>query len=802
MRKIIYLLFVFFPLISMAQLVTSTSQSPTQLVQDVLLGQGVDVSNITFQGASQAIGYFNGANTTLGFNEGILITTGTVMNVPNGPQGPNDRGNATVNNGAGGFNMLTQLVGGTPTYNASVLEFDFIPYSDTVQFRYIFGSEEYREYVNTGFNDVFAFYISGSGYTGYQNLAVLPNATPVTIDNINDGEIINGMYYPTCNNCQYFVYNGDGNEYPYNSQQKYIQYDGYTKPLEVIAPVQCGKKYHLIIAIADVKDDKYDSGIFLEANSLNSNIEAKVDYSLSFDAYGDGVTMSEGCAFATFEVSRPENKADHVMTIPITVSGTATMGVDYNAIPTSVTLNPGETSKTFTITPTQDFITEGTETIQLTFGIPDACGNVIEKEIELKIVDVDELKLTINGGDKLCPNQEVTLTANPIGGSGPYTYLWSTGETSNSITVSPSTDQTYTVQVTESCANQVAKDSIMVQVVPYEPMTIFTSGDVSIPCRNTSTEMEVSFTGGAPNYTIEWTDKNGNKLGYEETLTVSPSDPDVYTVNVTDACGFTVDTTITFSFTTTPLVVDSISGVITCPGMPAQLTANASGGYGVIQYKWSNGATGSSILVAPTSSTTYTVTVTDECQSYSVSTPAKVTVVPPHADFMVSTYPITQGMEVGFENTSTGASFYDWDFGDTISDFGTSTLKNPTHIYDQPGGYIIRLIAISEMGCVDTTYKAIEVMPEYYIYVPNAFTPNGDSHNQYFEVSTVNVIDFYIQIYNRWGERIYDSHDKHFQWDGTYKGLMVTNDVYAWVIDYVPIIGEGKRITGHVTVIR
>ncbi|MBN9294825.1 MAG: choice-of-anchor L domain-containing protein, partial [Flavobacteriia bacterium] len=232
----------------MAQLVTTTNQSPSQLVQNVLLGQGVDVMNITFSGASQSIGYFNGTNTTLGFSEGILITTGTVQNVANGPHGPNDRDNATINNNAGGYNRLSQLVGGTQTYNAAVLEFDFIPYSDTVTFRYIFGSEEYREYVNTEFNDVFAFFISGPGYTGYQNIATLPNNTPVTINNINDGYINNGQYVPQCNNCQYYVHNGNGSQSPYNVNPKYIQYDGFTKPLEAVAKVQCGKKYHLLIA--------------------------------------------------------------------------------------------------------------------------------------------------------------------------------------------------------------------------------------------------------------------------------------------------------------------------------------------------------------------------------------------------------------------------------------------------------------------------------------------------------------------------------------------------------------------------
>lgn len=802
MKHIIYILLFILPVASFAQLVTTNNQSPSQLVQNVLLGQGVDVSNITYSGAQQAIGYFNGANTHLGFNEGILITTGTVNNVPDGPHGPNRKEDATINNNVGGYNRLSQLVGNTPTYNAAVLEFDFIPYSDTVKFRYIFASEEYREYVHSEFNDVFAFFISGPGFTGYQNIAMLPNNTPVTINNINDGYVNNNIYTPQCNNCQYFTYNGDGSQSPYNSDARYIQYDGYTKPLEAVAKVECGKKYHLIIAIADVQDAYYDSGIFLEANSLNSNSIAQVSHSLSFDAFGDNQTMSEGCVSATFKLSRPANKATTSITVPVTVSGTATMGTDYNTIPTSLTLNPGETEITFSLQSIQDFLPEGTETIILKFEIPDACGNIIEKIIELKIVDTDELGLTIDGGQVNCPGQKVTLTANAVGGSGPYSYLWNTGATSQTIEVSPTSTTTYSVKVIESCDNQEATATFTVNVVPYVPMSLIPSADVFEVCRNKENILSVDILNGAPAYDINWLDASGQIIGRDSAVSVTPYESTTYTVTVTDQCGFSIDTTINYTISTPELIVDSILPVRTCPGQPVSFTVTSRGGYGQHYYRWSNGQNTPTITVTPSGSTTYTVIVTDECQSYSVSRTARVNVEVPVANFKVVNYPLTEGLPVIFNNTSSSNSvIFDWDFGDSLNPVG-STIKNPTHTYEAPGGYVIRLIATSDLGCSDTTYRAIEVMEEFYIYVPNAFTPNGDSHNHTFKVSTVNIVDFDIKIFNRWGERIFDSTDQRFEWDGTYKGLMVPNDVYVWVIDYVSTTGYQNKLTGHVTVIR
>ena len=168
------------------------------------------------------------------------------------------------------------------------MEFDFIPYSDTVRFKYVFGSDEYPEFAppnSSGFNDVFGFFISGPGINGIQNIAQLPNGGGVvSINNVN-----------AITNAQYYNYNGDGGTPPYDSNPMYIQYDGFTDVLEAVSQVECGQTYHLVIAIADVGDGQWDSGIFLEANSLSSLTPVDISYELSNQVYSEPNWMAEGC---------------------------------------------------------------------------------------------------------------------------------------------------------------------------------------------------------------------------------------------------------------------------------------------------------------------------------------------------------------------------------------------------------------------------------------------------------------------------------------------------------------------------
>ena len=220
--------------ISFAQLTTNTGINPQALVQNTLIGPGVTVSNITFNGAPSSIGSFTGTGTNLGIANGIIITTGTVIDNGNGPHGPNNQANAGQINGGAGSTLLSGIIGGGQTYDAAILEFDFIPYSDTVRFKYVFGSDEYPEFAppnNSGFNDVFGFFIAGPGITGLQNIARLPNnGSIVSINNVN-----------AITNPSFFNFNGDGTTSPYNSSPFYIQYDGFTDVLEAVSSVQCGE---------------------------------------------------------------------------------------------------------------------------------------------------------------------------------------------------------------------------------------------------------------------------------------------------------------------------------------------------------------------------------------------------------------------------------------------------------------------------------------------------------------------------------------------------------------------------------
>jgi len=145
---------------TMAQMVIDNSLTPEQLVQDVLVGQGVVVSNITFTGDLVQIGYFDAFNANFAIEEGIVMSSGNVNDVP-------DIGDAfaSTNVGVVGDADL-DVVSSLATQDAVILEFDFVPTGDSIKFDYVFGSEEYPEFVNAAFNDVFAFIISGPGFAG------------------------------------------------------------------------------------------------------------------------------------------------------------------------------------------------------------------------------------------------------------------------------------------------------------------------------------------------------------------------------------------------------------------------------------------------------------------------------------------------------------------------------------------------------------------------------------------------------------------------------------------------------------
>ena len=773
-----------------AQLVTAAGQSPDNLVQNILLGSGVTVSNVMYNGSPTAIGSFSATGTTLGIDQGIVMTTGTVYNNGNGPHGPNDQAGCGIDNNIGGSALLSNIIGGTQTYNASILEFDFIPYSDTVRFKYVFGSDEYPEFAppnNSSYNDVFGFFISGPGITGLQNIAKLPtNGSIVSINNVN-----------AITNSQFYNFNGDGNSSPYNTNPMYIQYDGFTDVLEAVSKVECGENYHLIIAIADVGDGQWDSGIFLEANSLTSINPISINASISETFFTNPLTMAEGCVSGTVELTRTSN-INTIQTIPISIGGSALNNTDYTGIPNNITFNPGESTVSFTFNSSIDGLLEGLENILLTFALTDPCGNPTPETVEFFIEDVQPLQVTLNNPVVECPGDDILVSATVTGGITPYSFLWSNGSTNNDIMVSPSSTGYYWVEISALCSEEPIVDSILVEVPEYLPLNFQSNEDIVEQCPYIESMLFVDIEGGSGNYSISWINNN-NIIGNSDSIFISPGSSQIYIVTVNDNCGATMIDTINYTVLSPPLEVFTSENPEVCPGDSVFISAYAEGGFGEYTFHWlHNNATTPGIWVNPIVNSTYVVEVSDECQTFSVQGYSHVEVNQPEANFSVASDLLFENTPIAFQNQSINGYQYEWFFGDG----GYSNDIHPNHTYLEAGNYYITLVVEDIKGCFDTVVKPIHISREVYIYIPNTFIPDGDRYNNVFWGSFIGVDWIDLEIYNRWGEIIFKTNEIDFSWDGTFKGRKVQDGTYNWLLLYRIPQGEIEVRTGHVNVLR
>jgi gliding motility-associated-like protein len=416
---------------SNAQQITTTvpNITPVDAVQNILLGAGVQAFNITYNTsaanasvAQNNVQEFNAVGTPFPIDEGVLMTT----------------------NGTGNLNDpdLDMITGGTAT-NGAIIEFDFIPTGDTLSFNYIFASTEYTGFTCSSFNDVFGFFISGPGITGpftnnAVNIATVPGTNvPVAINTVNSGTSSSGNTTPCDNadpnwqsNSIYFTtsYNtvfGASNT-PING------FNGGTVVLPANASLSCNDTFHIKLAIANDFDTGLDSGVFLEANSFSSNV---VDINIESSASSLDTLLIEGCTDGNIYFTRPTNQSNDSLTIYFSTSGTADQGDDYPILSPGDSVNflPGEDTIVLNISPIQDGSNEGFESVIISAYTVTECGDTVYSEGTIWIGDEPFSNVTALDTTILCANDSVPIWVNTVGGFGPYTYEWDTGDVGDTV---------------------------------------------------------------------------------------------------------------------------------------------------------------------------------------------------------------------------------------------------------------------------------------------------------------------------------------------------------------------------------
>jgi gliding motility-associated-like protein len=256
-----------------AQLLVADNLPASNLVKSVLLADGIEVRNISYQGYDRSIALFdNGLASGLDIQTGVILSSGLAV----GSKGPNYDEGFTSGAGAPGSKLLNDLFN-TLTLDAAVLSFDFKPLTPNIEFKYVFSSDEYIEWVDEGFNDIFGFFVEGPGIVGSKNVALVPGTnTEVSINSINHKR-----------NSEYFY----RNIYPNEPSFQFLQHDGSTVTLTAKLNLEACEWYTIRLAIADVGDADKDSWVFIEAESFKHQTNLGEDtffcantFSLELDA--------------------------------------------------------------------------------------------------------------------------------------------------------------------------------------------------------------------------------------------------------------------------------------------------------------------------------------------------------------------------------------------------------------------------------------------------------------------------------------------------------------------------------------
>lgn len=587
--------------------------TPTELVQQAFITGCLKADNVKFgyykksvpnwtwkthdwtSPSNRQMGYFKKGNSSFPIEEGIVLSTG----IASSAMGPNDTEGKSDLMVAGASDPDLSMLAGQDMNDAAILEFDFIPAGNTMEFKYTFSSEEYLEYINSAFNDAFGFFLSGPGISGpYNNnavnLAVLPNGDPVTINTIHPaGTNIAGQSYPAQNDA-YYVNN------PLGSPT--FQFDGGTVVLTARYAVTPCQTYHIKLCVADAYDQEFDGAVFLAAKSFNSENLVLTNFGNAIEGLND---VFEGCS-DHFRIERSNPELSDPLDLDLIISGTATNGVDIQTVgnqpfPNHVTI-PANTS--FIDIPyyaVADVISDNAETFDIKIATSCPCAvDVVYVEKAMSIYDnfvIDSITTT----DVLCYNQNNgIITVNTSSGTGNFEYSKNNGlNWQRSNIFSNLAPGTYTILVRDpgSCHGSISGTA----TVGNPAAIIANAGSPVTICSGQSTQLN-----GSGGVLYSWSPATGLNDASIANPVATPSTTTVYTLTATNAIGQCASTSaVTVTVNPSPTAAITQLNLEICKGDNTTLTA--SGGD---TYSWfPGGETTASILVSPLITSSYTVTV-------------------------------------------------------------------------------------------------------------------------------------------------------------------------------------------------
>lgn len=819
MRKISVFLAVLLSVLQAgAQVTVTANNNALTLAQSLVDLNTVTVSNATLncgavpQGSTNyGSGLFTVTSSNLGMDSGIVLTCGRAETNAGGTgaNGPVATFASGVT-GNGGDPDLTAVIGGT-TFDKCILEFDFVTVGDSVKFDYVFGSEEYQSYTCTTFNDVFGFFLSGPGiagpYTnGAKNIALVPGSTtcPVGVSTIycpNNPQCCSTPNYcfgntPGCgafnaanNTCAYFVCNGA-------TAPGTIVYQGMTVVLRAQSEVIPCSTYHIKLAIADKGDQVLDSGVFLKAKSFSSNL---ITYKVETGLSAANPYIIEGCDTAKLTIKRKiVMNTPTADTVNFQIQGTAQNSIDYMTLPGQIIFTPtlADTMQSFPLFAFNDGLAEGPEFIKIY--IISGCNQTVTDSIIIEIRD--SLSFSFFQNDTaICLGNSINLSGQVDSG---ITMQWNpaTGVSSpNTLntTITPTTyGQTYyTITGTyKTCTPVVKGFNLFTDPIPI----IDSMPDLEV-CEGRTVDIQ-AVVNPPFNYNLNWNPSSGliNTNGYNPTFNGTTSQNITFTVTSPNAgCTDSED----FFVQVWPFAQGTISpDTLVCNGAPVQLYVTG----GINQYQWYQIGNGSlscyncpDPIATGLGTTTYYAILLEPhgCQD---TLDVTVETHPPF-NLVLHNNDTTIFLGDNVQLNATGAPFYYW----TPTDYLTySQSGNPlaTPLHDIT--YYVTGVSLLQ-GCPQMDSVRITVIPQE-VFIPNAFSPNGDGKNDVFRVGTIrnmiNVQEF--RIFNRWGQEMFYTNDIRQGWDGSYKGKKQDPGTYYYMVRVAYANGKTKFIKGDVTLVR